>query len=152
MNETVVKLQINSIQDRRGVVNKLQEFDIANGVKKSQRAKHELPNWEFVSCILDSQYNKKWHTIDDIINILVGYNIRLSVGQVTAVMRILADTKAAIHTYRRACGASCHEVLTHMGELHCRYNEENKREYAFGITQDGVRYYRRAFNLHLDPA
>jgi hypothetical protein len=151
MNATVVNLQINSIQDRRGVVNKLQDFDEVNGIKKSQRAKHERTVWEYIACILTSADNKKWTSIQYIIDVLAIRGIKISYMSIYRMLNVMNDTQSAIHPHRRSCGVSCHEVVQAMRGIRFNKIAYGEYVYAFGASPQLVNHYRRVFQLTLDP-
>ena len=68
----------------------------------------------------------------------------------------MMDTESSVHPHRRSCGVSCHEVVKSMGGV-TRHRSSDTRVsqpeyvYAFGASPQLVNYYRRVYELNLDP-
>ena len=152
MNNT---FYITSLPERREAVNAINHFDRENGIKSSQRAKHEKTVWEYICCVLPAG-DRRGITFDQIIKRLKKHNIDLSYDAVYRAISIMWDTESAIKPHRRSCGVSCHEVVTRLGLIRQKkYSNIPCRRasytFTFAVKQKELNYWKRAFNLNLNP-
>lgn len=160
-NTTVLNLHIHGFVDSREVVNKLNEFYNSVGVVISQRAKYEKPSWFYILAILsDSEYGNGLLTINDIVCLLKEHNLKISYQSVRRYLKIMMNTKAAIHPHRRNCGISCHEFVKGFGGIarvigtgidSCSDFGRPPDAYRLGFSKVGVEYFKRAYNVNIEP-
>jgi hypothetical protein len=152
-NPSVKRLQIKSVIDRRHVVTKINEFDDNNGIGKSQRAKYEKPMWYYVACILNGSDRTSAFSQTDMVEILAGHGIVVSKMTIARTLKLMTNLDESIQPQRRNCGVGCYEAVRALGGIQDNGNWSSVEEnlYWFGKHTNSVNYYRRSFNIRLEP-
>ena len=140
---------IKDIPDRRGFVTRIQQYDGANGISRTQSPKHERPLWAFVAAFLPGNDSRWAPSQGDIQELLAEHGMNYTVQAIGYALRTMIHLDASIHPHRRNCGVSCYEAVKQMGGIKVwgDLNKANVIRYSFNSKQSCVNYYRRAFGL-----
>ena len=154
-NTTVIQLTIQGFVDSREVVNKLNEFYVATGVVTSQKAKYEKPTWFYILAVLGTV--KRRMTILDIQAKLAEHGLNITYQSIRRFLIVMMNTGAAIHSHRRNCGVSCHELVQRFGGVHQCYMDVQgplgtpADSFYIGETSVKANYWRRVHNVYVNP-
>ena len=153
VNTTTLNLNITSFMDSREVVNKLNTFYAGTGVIISQKAKYERPTWFYILAVLTHHRQ----SINQIVEKLKQHNLNVTRENVYRFLKIMLNTRRAIHPHRRNCGMSCHTMVIMFGGVHCDVASIPTRAcpadgYYLGEHKHNINYLKRVYGISINPA